>query len=143
MNSRQMKKLVYRAVKVAPRHVFRVQNKKSKALSSMSARKLQEERLSLLAGDQILLLSDGQQTRNSGIIPKGFMAVYVGPENRRFVIPTRFLSVPDFRVEMDRAAEEFGYEQEGGLRIPCDEQDFEQLLESCFAACKINVQVLE
>ncbi|KAF8392786.1 hypothetical protein HHK36_021023 [Tetracentron sinense] len=61
-------------------------------------------------------------------VPRGFLAVYVGPKLRRFVIPTSYLSMPDFRVLMERVAEEFGFEQEGGLRIPCEEEDFEEML---------------
>ncbi|GMY38258.1 auxin-responsive protein SAUR50-like [Fagus crenata] len=78
-------------------------------------------------------LSDGK--RSSMQVPKGFLAVYVGPKLRRFVIPTSYLSMPDFRVLMDRAAEEFGFDHEGGVKIPCEEEDFEQILYRC---CKIN-----
>lgn len=60
--------------------------------------------------------------------PRGFLAVYVGPEMRRFVIPASYLCQPAFRALMERAAEEFGFEQEGGLQIPCDEATFEELL---------------
>ncbi|KAB5539192.1 hypothetical protein DKX38_016725 [Salix brachista] len=62
-------------------------------------------------------------------VPKGFLAVYVGAEQRRFVIPLRCLSTPGFMGLMDKVAEEFGYDhQEGGLRIPCEEEDFEEIL---------------
>ncbi|XP_068304291.1 auxin-responsive protein SAUR24-like [Pyrus communis] len=61
-------------------------------------------------------------------VPRGFLAVYVGPELRRFVIPMSCLSSPDFRVLMDGVAEEYGFEQEGALKIPCDEEDFEHIL---------------
>ncbi|KAK9099713.1 hypothetical protein Scep_023143 [Stephania cephalantha] len=40
------------------------------------------------------------------VIPKGFLAVYVGDAMRRFVIPAVYLSVPDFQILMERAAEE-------------------------------------
>lgn len=69
-------------------------------------------------------------------VPKGFLAVYVGPELRRFVIPMTCLSMPDFRVLMDQAAEEFGFEQQGGLQIPCDEEDFTMTLLTCLAKDK-------
>ncbi|RWR91536.1 auxin-induced protein 15A-like protein [Cinnamomum micranthum f. kanehirae] len=61
-------------------------------------------------------------------VPRGYLAVYVGPEMRRFVIPARYLGVPAMRVLMERAAEEFGYEQRGGLRIPCEEASFQEIL---------------
>ncbi|KAJ8760170.1 hypothetical protein K2173_011026 [Erythroxylum novogranatense] len=70
-------------------------------------------------------------------VPKGYLAVYVGPDQRRFIIPTSYLSMPDFRNLMDRAAEEFGFEQEGGLRIPCEEHDFEEILFRCLRRDKM------
>uniref|UniRef100_A0A0D3GKH4 Auxin-responsive protein n=1 Tax=Oryza barthii TaxID=65489 RepID=A0A0D3GKH4_9ORYZ len=35
---------------------------------------------------------------------------------------------PAFRDLMERAADEFGFAQAGGLRVPCGEDDFEDLL---------------
>ncbi|KAF0932640.1 hypothetical protein E2562_011946 [Oryza meyeriana var. granulata] len=64
----------------------------------------------------------------SGVVPKGYFAVYVGDEARRFVVPTGYLREPAFRDLMERAADEFGFAQAGGLRVPCDEDDFEDLL---------------
>ncbi|KAE8656906.1 Auxin-induced protein 15A [Hibiscus syriacus] len=49
-------------------------------------------------------LSDGG-SKGSAHIPKGSIAVYVGPELRRFVIPIRCLAMPEFRDLMDQAAE--------------------------------------
>ncbi|CAD6248115.1 unnamed protein product [Miscanthus lutarioriparius] len=42
-------------------------------------------------------------------VPRGYFAVYV----------------PAFRDLMERAAEEFGFAQAAGIRIPCREEDFE------------------
>ncbi|PUZ46346.1 hypothetical protein GQ55_7G065700 [Panicum hallii var. hallii] len=58
-------------------------------------------------------------------VPKGYFAVYVGAAARRFVVPTSYLRQPAFRELMERAAEEFGFNQAGGLRIPCREEDFQ------------------
>lgn len=66
-------------------------------------------------------------------VPRGHLAVYVGSSCCRFVIPTSYLSMPDFRAMMEWAADEFGFEHEGGLRIPCEEEDFEHLLMRCLA----------
>ena len=71
-------------------------------------------------------------------VPRGFLAVYVGPELRRFVIPTSYLSMPDFRALMERMADEFGFEQEGGLQIPCEEEDFEEILGKCLTRHKMK-----
>ncbi|KAL6888653.1 hypothetical protein ACP4OV_009679 [Aristida adscensionis] len=58
-------------------------------------------------------------------VPRGHFAVYVGAGARRFVVPTSCLRDQAFRGLMERAAEEFGFAQAGGLRIPCGEEDFE------------------
>ncbi|KAG2655963.1 auxin-induced protein X10A-like [Panicum virgatum] len=58
-------------------------------------------------------------------VPRGYFAVYVGAEARWFVVPTSYLRQPAFRDLMERAAEEFGFAQAGGIRIPCREDDFE------------------
>uniref|UniRef100_A0ACD5ZGN1 Uncharacterized protein n=1 Tax=Avena sativa TaxID=4498 RepID=A0ACD5ZGN1_AVESA len=71
------------------------------------------------------LLLDGEATAAAGTtVPKGYFAVYVGAEARRFVVPMSLLCQPAFRALMERAAEEFGFGQAGGLRIPCREEDF-------------------
>ncbi|RCV32688.1 hypothetical protein SEVIR_7G006600v4 [Setaria viridis] len=72
-----------------------------------------------------LLVDEGEAAAAAGAVPKGYFAVYVGAEARRFVVPTSYLRQPAFRELMERAAEEFGFDQAGGLRIPCREDDFE------------------
>lgn len=80
-------------------------------------------------------LSDGS---GRGKVPKGSMAVYVGPQFRRFVIPISFLTMPDLRELMDRVAEEFGCDHHGALHIPCcDEDHFEHILMTCFARQRV------
>ncbi|TVU07181.1 hypothetical protein EJB05_47224, partial [Eragrostis curvula] len=49
-------------------------------------------------------------------------------EARRFVVPTSYLRQPAFRKLMELAAEEFGFGQAGGLRIPCREEDFQAVV---------------
>ncbi|MED6168978.1 hypothetical protein PIB30_017123 [Stylosanthes scabra] len=80
-----------------------------------------------------LLASDGS---SSSKVPKGYVAVYVGPQMRRFVIPISFLGMPEFRVLLERVEEEFGCDHHGAgaLEIPCDDKDhFEEILTTCFA----------
>ncbi|XP_072980530.1 auxin-induced protein 15A-like [Typha angustifolia] len=62
------------------------------------------------------------------VVPKGYLAVYVGPELKRFVIPMSYLCLPAFKAIMEEVAEEFGFEQTGGLQIPCNEEDFKEIL---------------
>ncbi|WVZ84009.1 hypothetical protein U9M48_031093 [Paspalum notatum var. saurae] len=71
-----------------------------------------------------LLVDDGE-AGGGVVVPKGYFAVYVGAQATRFVVPTSYLRQPAFRGLMERAAEEFGFDQAGGLRIPCREEDFQ------------------
>ncbi|XP_014500834.1 uncharacterized protein LOC106761782 [Vigna radiata var. radiata] len=61
-------------------------------------------------------------------VPKGYLAVYVGPELRRFIIPTTYLSHSLFKVLLEKAADEFGFDHSGGLTIPCETETFKYLL---------------
>ncbi|ESW07862.1 hypothetical protein PHAVU_010G164700 [Phaseolus vulgaris] len=79
------------------------------------------------------LLNEGESsdgTRNAKV-PKGSLAVYVGPHYRRFVIPVSFLAMPDFSVLMESVAEEYGCDHHGAIHIPCDEDLFQKILTSC------------
>ncbi|KAM5574600.1 protein SMALL AUXIN UP-REGULATED RNA 51-like [Rosa sericea] len=69
--------------------------------------------------------SSGSSTRRT---PSGFLAVYVGPERRRFVIPARFVNLPVFVGLLEKAAEEFGFETTGGLVMPCEVAFFKDIL---------------
>ncbi|MBA0745313.1 hypothetical protein Gogos_007891, partial [Gossypium gossypioides] len=55
---------------------------------------------------------------SDGRVPKGSIAIYVGPELRRFVITTSYLTMPEFRDLMGMVAEEFGFQKTGELQIP-------------------------
>ncbi|KAK9269252.1 hypothetical protein L1049_001022 [Liquidambar formosana] len=61
-------------------------------------------------------------------IPPGFLAVYVGVERKRFVIPTRFLNLPILVDLLNKAEEEFGFQSNGGLVLPCEVGFFRQVL---------------
>ncbi|CAB4288096.1 unnamed protein product [Prunus armeniaca] len=61
-------------------------------------------------------------------VPEGYLAVYVGPELRRFIIPTSYLSHSLFKVLLEKAEEEFGFDHSGGLTIPCETETFKYLL---------------
>ncbi|KAI7986392.1 hypothetical protein LOK49_LG14G02267 [Camellia lanceoleosa] len=85
----------------------------------------------LIGGES--LLSDGKG-KAVVQVPRGYLAVYVGPELQRYVIPACYLSMPEFKELMEKAAEEFGYQHDGGLSIPnCEEDDFEVILTRCLA----------
>ncbi|KAI3678456.1 hypothetical protein L6452_37750 [Arctium lappa] len=60
--------------------------------------------------------------------PRGFLAVYVGDERRRFVVSTSCLSHPLFKILLAKAYEEFGYEQKNGLTVPCSVAAFREVV---------------
>ncbi|CAH8367012.1 unnamed protein product [Eruca vesicaria subsp. sativa] len=61
-------------------------------------------------------------------VPKGHLAVSVGLEKKRYTIPTEYLSHQAFLVLLHEAEEEFGFQQAGVLRIPCEVAVFESIL---------------
>jgi SAUR family protein len=59
-------------------------------------------------------------------VPKGYLAVYVGEKQTRYVIPVSYLNQPSFQDLLSQAEEEFGYDHPmGGLTIPCTEDIFQ------------------
>ncbi|CAA6655919.1 unnamed protein product [Spirodela intermedia] len=60
-------------------------------------------------------------------VPKGHFAVYVGENRSRFIVPISILSHPEFQSLLQRAEEEFGFDHEMGLTLPCDEVVFRSL----------------
>ena len=60
-------------------------------------------------------------------VPKGHFAVYVGENRSRYIVPISFLSHPEFQFLLQRAEEEFGFDHDMGLTIPCEEVVFRSL----------------
>ncbi|OIV97595.1 hypothetical protein TanjilG_12352 [Lupinus angustifolius] len=60
-------------------------------------------------------------------VPKGHFVVYVGENRSRYIVPISFLSHPEFQNLLHQAEEEFGFDHEMGLTIPCQEHVFESL----------------
>lgn len=65
-------------------------------------------------------------------VPKGHFAIYVGEEEeeekkKRFVVPISYLKQPLFQDLLFKAAEEFGFDQMGGITLPCGVEDFTNL----------------
>ncbi|CAA0821202.1 Vacuolar-processing enzyme delta-isozyme [Striga hermonthica] len=88
-------------VKKMVRKVSKKHDKQSKAM----------EKHFLLTDDQLTSDNSRHKSKNGKIsthVPRGFVAVYVGPDSRRFLIPTKILSVPEFKELMDKSAEEYG-----------------------------------
>jgi len=76
-------------------------------------------------------LTASQTASKSVQVPKGYVAVYVGEKQMRFVIPISYLSQPSFQDVLCQDEEEFGYDHPmGGLTIPCTEDAFQQITSS-------------
>ncbi|XP_075074883.1 auxin-responsive protein SAUR50 [Nicotiana tabacum] len=60
-------------------------------------------------------------------VPKGHFVVYVGENRTRYIVPISILTRPEFQYLLHRAEEEFGFDHDMGLTIPCDEHVFESL----------------
>ncbi|KAI4379728.1 hypothetical protein MLD38_005985 [Melastoma candidum] len=69
-----------------------------------------------------------QDDKAAAVVPKGYFAVSVGEGQKRFVVPTGVLSHPAFWELLREAEEEFGFQQKGILRIPCDVFVFEHVM---------------
>ncbi|GER43415.1 SAUR-like auxin-responsive protein family [Striga asiatica] len=66
--------------------------------------------------------------------PNGSFVVYVGEDRMRFVLPTGYLSHPLFKILLEKAYNEFGFEQKNGLVVPCSVAAFREVVnavESC------------
>ncbi|XP_042032253.1 auxin-responsive protein SAUR50-like [Salvia splendens] len=61
-------------------------------------------------------------------VPKGHFVVYVGVNRSRYIVPISILNRPEFVSLLQRAEEEFGFDHDMGLTIPCDEQVFQSFL---------------
>ncbi|XP_021857855.1 auxin-responsive protein SAUR32-like [Spinacia oleracea] len=69
----------------------------------------------------------GDNNKKKGV-PKGCMAVQVGHEGEekleRFVIPIMYINHPLFIKLLKEAEEEYGFDQEGLITIPCHVEQF-------------------
>lgn len=59
--------------------------------------------------------------------PVGNVPVYVGEKRQKFFIPVKFLSHPLFRMLLERAYREYGF-QHAALMFPCSATSFEEVV---------------
>ncbi|KAL7092246.1 hypothetical protein ACP275_12G153900 [Erythranthe tilingii] len=60
--------------------------------------------------------------------PTGTFVVYVGEDRRRFVLPTGYLSHPLIKILLEKASNEFGFDQRNGLVFPCSVGAFQEVI---------------
>ncbi|GMG98419.1 hypothetical protein Nepgr_000259 [Nepenthes gracilis] len=63
-------------------------------------------------------------------IRKGHVPMMVGNEGakEKFMVPTRFIHHPSIIALLDLSADEFGYDQQGVLQIPCEPEYFREII---------------
>lgn len=62
------------------------------------------------------------------VAPEGCFSVYVGPQRKRFVVKTEFANHPLFKILLEEAESEFGYNSQGPLILPCEVHIFLKVL---------------
>ncbi|KAI4334351.1 hypothetical protein L6164_019053 [Bauhinia variegata] len=96
-----------------------------------------------------------EEACDSGYVPEdvkeGHFAVIAedGEEPKRFVVPLSCLTHPTFLRLLEQSAEEYGFDQEGALTIPCRPSELEMILaeqwqqegdSESWVSCKAMVQ---
>ncbi|KAF5743673.1 hypothetical protein HS088_TW08G00258 [Tripterygium wilfordii] len=66
--------------------------------------------------------------RKVEVAPEGCFAVYVGAEKQRFIIKTEFANHPLFKMLLENAESEYGYDSSGPILIPCNVDLFYKVL---------------
>ncbi|XP_022753876.1 auxin-responsive protein SAUR50-like [Durio zibethinus] len=76
-------------------------------------------------------------------VKKGHFAVVAeyGKEPRRFVVPLSYLTHPKFLMLLEQAAEEYGFNREGALTIPCRPSELERILAEQWQEADSNANV--
>ncbi|KAK2381595.1 auxin-induced protein 15A [Trifolium repens] len=73
-------------------------------------------------------LTSIQTASKSADVRKGYVAVYVGEKQKRFIIPISYLNQPSFQDLLSQVEEEFGYDHPtGGLTIACTKDVFQHI----------------
>ncbi|XP_020219869.1 auxin-responsive protein SAUR71 [Cajanus cajan] len=71
---------------------------------------------------------EGSKSKKSSVTPEGCFCVYVGPQMQRFVIKTEYANHPLFKMLLEEAESEYGYNSQGPLALPCHVDIFYKVL---------------
>lgn len=65
------------------------------------------------------------------LIPKGYLPIKVGKgeEQKKIMVPVMYLNHPLFSQLLKEAEEEYGFDQQGTMIIPCRVEEFWYVLE--------------
>ncbi|KAH6814020.1 SAUR-like auxin-responsive protein family [Perilla frutescens var. frutescens] len=69
-------------------------------------------------------------------VKEGHFAVIAVDDNelKRFIVPLSFLTRPSFLRLLEQAAEEYGFDHDGALTVPCRPSELERILAEQWAA---------
>lgn len=73
-------------------------------------------------------LEDEKRARKRRVAPEGCFSVYVGPQKQKFVIKTEYANHPLFKMLLEEAESEYGYDNQGPLVLPCNVDIFQKVL---------------
>ncbi|XP_058740769.1 protein SMALL AUXIN UP-REGULATED RNA 12-like [Vicia villosa] len=94
------------------------------------------------ANNKLLKEYEEEEERRHPIVKKsGVFALYVGEERQRYVVPTSYLCHPLFKMLLEKAYNEFGFQQRNGLVVPCSVSAFQEVVSAIECNnCKFNME---
>ncbi|XP_057440194.1 auxin-responsive protein SAUR32-like [Lotus japonicus] len=75
-------------------------------------------------------------------VPNGCFSVYVGAERQRFVVKTEFVNHPLFKMLLDEAEVEYGFNSDGPIWLPCNVDLFYKVLAEILADEEYDKKVI-
>ncbi|XVF11481.1 hypothetical protein REPUB_Repub08aG0031300 [Reevesia pubescens] len=87
------------------------------------------------------LEEDHKGKNKSKVAPEGCFSVYVGPQKQRFVIKTELANHPLFKMLLEDAELEYGFNSEGPLQLPCEVDLFYKVLAEMDSGEEISTPV--
>lgn len=100
----------------------------SKSKSSGTVRALTLKSKSWSSNKGTLELEEEKRARKRRVTPEGCFSVYVGPQKQKFVIKTEYANHPLFKMLLEEAESEYGYDNQGPLVLPCNVDIFCKVL---------------
>ncbi|KAL5706952.1 hypothetical protein ACHQM5_025057 [Ranunculus cassubicifolius] len=73
-------------------------------------------------------LEESTRKNKGRTVPDGCFSVYVGADKQRFIVKTARINHPLFKMLLEEAEMEYGYNCDGPLVLPCDVNVFYDVL---------------
>lgn len=80
-------------------------------------------------GSRSMMFGSGQE-RVRKDVKEGYFAMIAADddEERRFIVPLAYLNRPSFQRLLEKAADEYGFNHDGALMVPCRPSELEWML---------------